>query len=274
MREAKKLDWSRIKSIFIVAFLILNLYLIVEFYKTYHSSQYDYMSETSIENKLKTDEIEYEDLPKNIKSDKYMSAEPKKFTKEELEKVMDTILRGQDIKIYDETTIVSNFQEPFKLKEKTDLAELRSIVKNNVLYSEEYELWELDEDKNVITFYQVFDNKMLYKNPNGELIFELNDENEIIRYKQTLLENFEELSEEDNIFQPLKAIETLYNKGHLEFGSKITKVELGYYTYTLVHLTSSQVLTPVWRFVIDEKDSLFVNAIDGQIENLDKKIVE
>ncbi len=246
-----------------------------EFYKTYHSSQYDYMSETSIENKLKTDEIKYEDLPKNIKSDKYLSAEPKKFTKEELEKVKDTILRGQNITVWNETTIESNFQEPIELKEKFDLAEFQSFMKSNVLYTEEYELWELDEDKNVITFYQVFDGKMLYKNPNGELTFFLNDENELTGYKQTLLENFEEFSEEDNILQPLKAIETLYDNGELEFGSKISKVELGY--YTLVHLTSSQVLTPVWRFLVDDEKSLFVNAIDGQIvqlENQDKKIVE
>lgn len=269
------MDWSKIKTIFIITFLVLNGYLASEFYKIYNASQYDYMSETSFENKLKTEEIEYVELPKNIKNDSYLSATPKIFTREEIEELLNTLLKGQNITIKNETMIESIFVSPIKVTGELNSLELNLLLTNNVFQGEQYRFWEVDEHNKTITYYQQFEGKPFYKNINGELIFYLNDHREVIGYRQTLLEDFEELSEEESILQPMKAIEILYEKGKLRFGSKITKVEPGY--YTLVHLTSSQVLTPVWRFVVNEEVNLFVNAIEGQIielENENKKIVE
>lgn len=275
MREEWNLDWSKIKTIFIVTFLILNIYLLNELYKIYVSSQFDYMYETSFENKLKTEKIEYVELPKNIKKYNYISATPKKFIEGELEKFLDTTLKGQTITVKNETTIESVFEKPIPLNKDFKSDELSPYLKNNVFQGEQYRFWKKNETEQTITYYQQLAGKVLYKNINGELTFYLNENNEIFGYKQTLLEDFEEFSEEENILQPIKAIETLYENGELPYGSKITKVELGY--YTLVHLTSSQVLTPVWRFIVNGEEDLFVNAIEGQIiqlDNEDKKIVE
>lgn len=269
------MEWNKIKTIFIIAFLILDIYLGYEFYKLYNSNQYDYMSEMSFENQLKTEEIEYVELPKNIKKGVYLSATPKKFTQAELNKVKDTKLKGQSISVINGTTIKSNFEETIKINDDFDPAELSNFLKNRVYLGDQYDFWEMDKKNLTITYYQHLEDKLLYKNISGELTFYLNDKHEITSYKQTFLEKFEELSEEENILQPIKAIEILYENGKLPYGSKITKVELGY--YTLVHLSSSQVLTPVWRFVVNDKEDLFVNAIEGQIiqlNNEDKKIVE
>lgn len=233
------------------------------------------MAETSFENKLKTEEIEYVELPKNIKKDKYISATPKKFKIEELEEISGTILKGQEIEIKNDTTIEASFVKPVKLNTTFGLDEFTPILKNHIYQGDQYHFWKSNPMESTVTFYQQFNGKMLYKNLNGELIFYLSEDGEITGYKQTLLEDFEEYSEEETILQPMKAIETLYENGELPFGSKITDVELGY--YTLVHLTSSQVLTPVWRFEVNKEDDLFVNAIEGliiQLNNEDKKIVE
>lgn len=246
-----------------------------EFYQIYNSTQYDYMSETSFENKLKAEEIKYVELPKNIKRDKYISATPKKIIEEELEKEKQSKLKGQKIYIKNETTIESLLEETFEIKEDFEPTDLTLFLKNNVIQGDQYRFYEIDFENQTITYYQQFQEKMLYKNINGELILRFNDDFEVFEYKQTLLEDFEPLSEDENILQPIKGIETLYTNGELAFGSEITKVDLGY--YTLVHLTSSQVLTPVWRFQVDNEEDLFVNAVDGQIiqlENEDKKIVE
>ncbi len=276
LREGTEMDWSKIKTIFIVTFLILNIYLLNEFYKKYDSSQYDYVSETSFENKLKTEEIEYAELPKNVKKNALISATPKKFSKDELMELTNTILQGQSITIKNETTIESELKEPFPIKDEFNLEELAPLLKNHVFQGEQYRFWKVNEAEQTITYYQQIDGKQLYKNVSGELTFYLDKENRITGYRQTLLEDVEELSEEENIHQPIKAIETLYENGRLPFGSKITKVELGY--YTLVHLTSSQVLTPVWRVVLDEEEDVFVDAFfEGniiQLDNEDQKIVE
>lgn len=268
------MDWSKIKTIFIIAFLILNIYLANEFKKLYDSRQYDVMSEATFENKLQTEQIKTIDLPKNIRKDKYISAAPKKFVKEELEKYTNDVLKNQTVIIRGETTLESILKEPHPLITNLQWDEIDQFVQQNVLEGDQYYRWKINEGEKTITYYQRYGEKTLYKNINGELTLYYNDKHEIIAYKQTLLEKFEELSEDENLLQPMKALEILYDNGELPFGSNVTKVELGY--YTLVHLTTSQVLTPVWRFVIND-NNLFVNAIDGQIiqlDNEDKKIVE
>jgi len=95
------------------------------------------------------------------------------------------------------------------------------------------------------------------------ITFTINADNQIVSYQQTYLEGIEKLMGKEEILTPLKAIETLHSKGNLKPKSKITKVELGY--STLVQLAASQVLAPTWRFVVDDKESLFVNAFEGQI---------
>ena len=82
-------------------------------------------------------------------------------------------------------------------------------------------------------------------------------------YRQTYLEVIEELSDEEELLTPLRAMETLYKKGLLKPKSEITKIELGY--STLVSLTASHVVTPTWRLVVNGKENLFVHALEGRV---------
>lgn len=233
------------------------------------------MAEITLENKLKTEEIEYVELPKDFQKGNYLSATPKKFTEKELNYLKDNKLREQSVSIIDDNTIESTFHNPIKINDNFKPSDFSILLKDRVYLGEQYSFWDIDKDNNTITYYQQINDKVLYKNINGELVFHLNKNNEIVSYRQTLLEDFEELSEEEDILQPMNAIEILYENGELPYGSKITKVEPGY--YTLVYLSTSQVLTPVWRFVVNDEGDLFVNAISGQIiqlNNEDKKIVE
>ncbi|MBU8881258.1 two-component system regulatory protein YycI [Bacillus sp. FJAT-29790] len=267
------MDWSRIKTIFILTFLVLDIYLMYEFFKLKSSSQYEFRTETSFEKRLKADEIEYTDLPKNNLKDMYLSAKPKNFSNEDLEELEKTKLKGQRMKINEGFILESVLEKPFQISDKLESSELNSFIKNNILYGDQYRFWT--KKGNTLTYYQQFGDKIFYKNFNGELTIYLNDENDIVSYRQTLLEDIEELSEEEKIIQPLKAIETLYGNGSLKPKSKITKVELGYFTF--VHTQTSQVLTPAWRFVINDDENLFVHAFEGQIiqlNNEEKKIVE
>ena len=137
------------------------------------------------------------------------------------------------------------------------------------MFGDQYEYFAINEDDHTVTYFQKYQNKPFYHNINGKLTLQLNEKNEIISYKQTLLEKIEDLSEKQEVLPPIKAIETLYDNGELLPYSKITKVELGY--FTLVQLSASQVLTPTWRFVVDDKENLFVNAFEGQIIQIEDK---
>lgn len=267
------MDWSKIKTIFILTFLVLDIYLMYEFFKLKDSSQYEFSTETSFEKRLKADEIEYVELPKNHQRDAYLSAKPKNFSNEVIEAMEKTRLKGQKVQVNSGTVIESILEKPYELSDKLETSDINSFIRNNVLYGEQYRFWKKKD--NTITYYQQFKDKVFYHNISGELTIYLNDENDIVSYRQTMLENIEELSEDEKIIQPLKAIETLYENGSLKPKSKITNVELGYFTF--VHTSTSQVLTPAWRFVINDKENLFVHAFEGQIiqlNNEEKNIVE
>lgn len=231
------------------------------------ANKYDLISEVSLEDNLKTNEITFGELPKTNINDMYLTAKPKEFVDEEIQN-----LKGQSITVIDKTMIHSVLENPISLNPNFDAAEAQNFIKTSILFGEQYGFWEMDEESKTITFYQKFDNKMFYENINGKVTLFLNDKLQIMSYEQTYLDEIDNLTEKEEILPPIKAIETLYQKGLLKPKSRITKVELGY--STLVQLAASQVLTPTWHIVVEDKDHLYVNAFEGQIIqfNNDEKI--
>ncbi|MGZ4161288.1 MAG: two-component system regulatory protein YycI [Neobacillus sp.] len=264
------MDWSKIKTIFIITFLILDVYLLYQFLKIRDANKYEVITEASVEEKLKADEIQYVELPKAVIKDQYLSAKPKLFNKSDISK-----LKGQVATVKNGTTIESVLEKPVQISSKFEPADLSNFIKDNLLYGDHYQFWEKSDKLNTITYFQENDNYPFYKNINGMITFKLNSDDQIVSYEQTYLEEIEKLTAKEEILPPLKAIETLHQKGLLKPKSKITKIELGY--STLIQLAASQVLAPTWRFVVDDKESLFVNAFEGQIIQFnsdEKKSVE
>lgn len=257
------MDWSKIKTIFIISFLILDLYLMYQFLLIRDANKYKYVSEVSLEYKLKTDEITFGELPKMNSTDMYLTAKPKEFNDKDIEK-----LKDQSTTVIEKTMLHSVLDKPVSLNHNFDAAEAQNFVKTSILFGEQYGFWEMDEDSRTITFYQEFDNKMFYENISGKVILFLNDKLEITSYEQTYLDEIDNLTEKEEILSPIKGIETLYQKGLLKPKSKITSVELGY--STLVQLAASQVLTPTWHIVVEDNDHLYVNAFEGQIIQFNK----
>jgi regulatory protein YycI of two-component signal transduction system YycFG len=254
------MDWSKIKTIFILTFLILDVYLLFQFMKIRDANNYEVITETSFEQRLKDEEIKIDvELPKTQIKAQYLSAQPKTFTKSDVTK-----LKGQLPTLKEPgTTLQAQLEKPFQISDKFVPTELASFVKDNILFGDQYQFGEKDDKKNTITYYQQFENFPLYKNINGMIIFTVNSDKQIVSYQQTYLEEIEKLAVKEEILQPMKAIETLHQKGELKPKAEITKVELGY--STLIQLAASQVLAPTWHFVVNDKDSLFVNAFEGQI---------
>lgn len=52
----------------------------------------------------------------------------------------------------------------------------------------------------------------------------------------------------------------------------MTKIEIGY--YGLVQFTASQVLTPTWHIVVNEKKDYFIHGFEGQIINDKGNVLE
>lgn len=258
------MDWSRIKTIFILTFLVLDIYLVYQFMNTRDATQYEILKEATLEEKLRNDDITYGELPDTKKKEQYLSVRAKVFTSEETEKV-----KGQSFSLGDGTSIEAKLEKPFKLTSKFQPAELSDFIKANIFAGEQYKFWSKNDEAGTITYYQEHDSKTFYYNSNAKLTFFFNENNEVTSYKQTYLEIIDELSDAEELLPPLRALETLYKKGLLKPKSKITDFELGY--STLVNLTSSHVVTPTWRIEVDGKENLFVHAFEGRVLSLSDK---
>lgn len=252
------MDWSKIKTIFIITFLVLDVYLLYQFMKIRDANKYELITEASFEDKLKADEIKYVDLPKTPIQDQYISAKPKTFTKEDIAK-----LKGQTASIKDSTTLKSSLDKPLQIDPQFGQSNLNSFVKENVLYGDRYKYWNENDKDNTVTYYEQYEGEIFYKNISGMITFYFDKDHQVYSYEQTYLEGIEKLTAKQDILPPLKAIETLHQKGLLKSKSKITKVDQGY--ATLIQLAASQVMAPTWHIVVNDKDSLYVNAFEGKI---------
>src|SRR5699024_11746484 len=76
------MQWSQIKTLFILCFLILDVYLLIQFIDKQEKSDLDVMEEqeSSIEQQLKLENIKLPKLPDEEMEQSYISVKQKEFT--------------------------------------------------------------------------------------------------------------------------------------------------------------------------------------------------
>lgn len=268
------MDWSKSKSIFIVVFLILDV-LLYSLYLNRHAEKQQMealggLVENDIEARLKDDNITYRVLPNNIESASYISGKVKDFEEDKVD-----IQNAENISFEDKSKLIVTLKEPVKIPNLENEVAFNDFLKLNVYEGSSYRLWDIDYENNKATFYQQVNNRTIY-NESGLVTIYWNEDNEVVMYEQTLLENIEAYDEEKKILKPIQAIYTLYAQGLINANSTITEMRLGY--STLVPLTQKQVFVPTWEVRVqtseNEEEKYFVNAVDGIEVKLDASKVE
>ncbi|WP_226528189.1 two-component system regulatory protein YycI [Metabacillus niabensis] len=267
------MDWSKTKTIFILAFLILDIYLAMEFFELQDKSDYTIIQEATIEERLDAEGIEYpDDLPDDIKNSFYITAKSKDFTIEEVAK-----LKGQTIELpnvnFEEDqsfrTLTMLLDKPFPLPDVNTESKITQFLKDNIISGELYHYWYTDEEMNSIICIQSYNNRTIFQSEDdhiGMVVLHLNEDNEIISYEQSMLEQIKEVEEKEAAITALKAIEALYNKNYLPPNSQVVKIEYGYYTHS--PLSNQQILAPTWHLIVEKEDEdredYYVNALEGK----------
>lgn len=261
------MQWSQIKTLFILCFLILDVYLLIQFFDKQEKNDLDVKEgeESSIEQQLRLEEIELpDDLQDKDKEQSYISVERKDLSEDDLDDIPDS--DNQDSIIVDDNLLVSKFEDPISVEEKEDV---KKEVKDNVMSASEFTYGGWNTDLNVITFFQKKRDHPVYYNDKGLLLLYLNDDKEIIGYTQTMLgeENEDFDTSEKSLIEPIHAIDTLYNKRELYTGEEVTDVSLGYYTSQPI-VSDEQTFAPTWGITIKGKNgerNYFIHADEGTV---------
>lgn len=274
LSEVIQVDWNKTKTIFIVVFSILNVFLYSVYVNNYNEEQeLDIIGESSVESDLKSANITIPKLPAATDKITYVSGKIKTFEEADLEEFAKT----QILTIRDDTIIESTLKTPRAIKELTANS-LNELVKELVYEGSNYKLWSIDQSKREAIFFQVTDKETIFYNQSASVKMHWSADNKITNYEQTIFGSLKPVGEKTAYIKPIQAIKAIFEKGFLKDDTNITFVELGY--STLVPLTETQVLSPTWHIraeVPDEENDkqevdFFVNAIDSQILEIEKNI--
>lgn len=255
------MQWDQIKTLLILSFLILNIYLLVQFTEKQEQADLSVLehTESTIEDQLEAENIKIPNLSNKKYNETFISVAPKLIVNDELKKLKE--LKNQDNEVIQNRLIVSKIDEPIKVSERSNQENLNNLLDELVLFPDSYSLWEWNEQANMIVYFQEKIDRPIYYNQSGLVLFYLNEQNEITHYTQTVLGEDEENEDSRDLITSMRAIETLYDSDKLESNDEITSVEMGF--HTRVPLDSGvQVFAPTWEVEVNEESRYFVNAIE------------
>jgi regulatory protein YycI of two-component signal transduction system YycFG len=267
-----KMDWSKTKTIFILAFLILDIFLAIEFFELRGKSDYAVIKEASIEDKLAAEGIVYNNLPEDVDKGFYITAKSKDFTLDEVSKLNNQTMVLTSSTISEESfrNLNMKLNEPFPLPDVNIESKVNQFLKEKIISGELYHYWYTDEQTKSIICIQQYKNQNIFQTKKGHIamvILDVNDKNEIIAYKQSMLEEIKEVDEKEAAIPALKAIEALYNKNHLKSNSEIKQIQYGFYTHN--PLSNQQILAPTWHIIVEtdvgNREDFYVNALEGDV---------
>jgi len=261
------MQWGQIKTLFILSFLILNIYLLIQFSNKLSAADIPFLENDgsdSIEETLQSENIKYpSELSQEITELNYITAAQRKFTQKEISELNKK--DNLEAITIEGNFLVGQFEEPIPVPADATEETITPIVQPYVVAGAEYAYWQWNKDLNIIMFSQEKDDHIFYRNQDALLLFYLNSNNEITHFTQTMLGETEEQKKE-TIIQPINAIYTLYDRGHLSQDEEVTDIELGY--LSRIQSEESQVFAPTWKITIkneNTEDDYFVNAIEGLI---------
>lgn len=257
------MDWNKTKTIFIVVFSILNVFLYSLYLKQHTEAlNVQVVGKTSIEEIMKQENITY-NLSQETKNDfYYVSANIKMFTMEELES-----LKSQSIVITDNTRVTSEMSIPISIRNSKGDYHFTEFLTKYVLNGMDYELWEVNNEEKKAIFFQKVDGEPIFYSPNAMLTVYWNDDYEVTRYEQRMLKEFISYNRKKDLLTQDEAVGSLATRGYLKQDSKVLSVTAGY--SSLMQLTETQVFAPTWNIRVELKDGKienhFINAIEGKV---------
>ena len=257
------MDWNKTKSIFIIVFAILNVFLYSLYLDRYKEAEsVAFLTESSNEEKLEAENITYSDLPEEVEALPYVTGTMKTFVA--------TDVPGVDLKDNrrNDKILSVSFTEPTPLDGKVSKEALQKFVDTTIYEGEQYGLWKIDEKEKMALFFQEVNGKPLFYSDSGYLVVYWNDKGEITHYEQTIFENIIEGEQQKDLISPVQAIHNLYQKRLLPSNTKVDSAELGYSEYVTVS-ENTQMFLPTWRikatFEDGTEEEFFVNAIKGDV---------
>lgn len=274
------MNWSRTKLIFIIAFLILDLFLGTQLYqKQKNADQVESLPNgPDSEEKLKENEIGMPpDLPQ-IEQASRVKGEPVTFADEDghlKPEVKKLEKKGKDKKVQKISvssggqTLTSKLKKARPMRKQSKDDDFEAPLKKYVYKGDEYRLWKKGGTDGSFEFVQTFHDRPVFSTNKKALEVKTEDD-QIKGYRQTYL-MLSGSGEQKDVIEPIKAVEKLLEDNELAFKDTVTHIELGYLNSTEEEADEVKVFIPEWHIQVQKdkgeaEDEYFVNALTGEVQ--------
>ncbi|MBM7645505.1 regulatory protein YycI of two-component signal transduction system YycFG [Scopulibacillus daqui] len=280
------MNWSKTKTIFIICFLLLDLFLGYQLYeRQVRNENYDNLVQNSAEDILQKNNIKI-DVPipdvenKNIT---FLKGRSLKFVDSSGDLIDDlkTLEGSKDnpkekITAFKNGTLIEGtLSKPVPVPKNK--SEREDFLNQYIYKGSDYSYWKLDEENHMMLFVQKYEDKPVFIKDRKDIniLQLLISDGKVTGYRQTYFK-FKKTNQLD-IINPTTAINNLWSKNVLPVSEhpKIKKIQLGYYNLVGdVNTNQPLIFVPVWYFKVKTdsgQHEYFVNAVSGSVQPTDDK---
>lgn len=246
------MNFRRIEWIFLVAFVVLDVFLAYMFVQT--SSSTSNTKSTSgttatIIHEMRDDNISFSNPSSKENTGYYIAGNNDSGLKAHLSQLSGQatrLLSNGKVSSTLRTTVAVNADHPEKSLDQFIVQSTNVIHGTEYVYSE-----DLSSSGDYVYVQKVADGKIL--TGTGQIHFTVNRNHQLIGYTQGYLNNVKTLREKAVTISEKKALVALYQYNQVSNNSRIVWGKLGY--SRLLKLTDSSVYVPTWVFAVRSKNS-------------------
>lgn len=270
------MNWSRTKSIFIICFLLLDVFLVFEMYMRQQDENVEDIADQSR-------------LPKNYKIDTVLPSPPQDVT----------FLRGtrvdftqQNVGVENLSHVVSDtgkqkinidanglqmtgtFAKPLSLGDIKN-EDVQKDLLGKVYLGEDYTYWQSGEGKGILKFVQVYHSRPVYlsmRNKMQMLDFKVKNKH-VVGFSQSYLKLSSNKHSHVDIINAEQAINYLVDRTDLVGYSilHIKSIELSYVNTVVDENSDPLIFVPAWHIVVRTESGTsdyFINAVSGSVQSI------
>ncbi|WP_082232025.1 two-component system regulatory protein YycI [Halobacillus massiliensis] len=261
------MQWGQIKMLFIISFLILDLFLLQQFLSKQDQAEgLGTVQDTTLEESYRDQDIEIgDDVPEETPEIESLTASPGKFSDARVEQLQN--INDQDVQIYGGELLVAALDDPVPI----DADNAAEVVGDTVPFGSQYSYWGWSEERDRILFFQTSNSNTIFFNSAGVLIIDVAN-GEMTGYKATILDPEDaEGTISEELLSPSEVIQILFSEQIITSGDEVTSMTLGY--HSAANLDPLQVFAPTWKVTVNGEEDHFVNAlaVEGQILKIDEE---
>ncbi|RPA60749.1 hypothetical protein EF384_04085 [Aerococcus agrisoli] len=272
------MNFRKVEVIFIIAFLILDIFLVNIFLDKYIGTFNQAIASQSVDiaTELQTNNISYDEPSDEVLATPFIRTINKTIT---LDEVLSVTSDTQSVEVVPESNqIVSQINEPVPLNgvgENTvsgtlsddALSQLDAFVDSEVYDGNMYQFVTYDQNAGTILYMKQSAANYPIADGSGEIVFQVNENYAVYGYDQTVTGESATQGEDRTVITQAQAIENAFLNNSIPDDARIVTSFLSY-RQTLV-LEEITLYHPVWTLFIQASEGttqrVYVDAINGSI---------